>query len=181
MGAVVPLVGSAVFLAQTPGTPVPEPEACAFTVAADGREPEFVGPPEAVARTRALSQPDSPLVVRRVGLSDLHLSFGGSGADPDGSWTVDVQNVTDQAIEDAAVRIQIGNERGYVGGGSAFKGPFMPGETLRLTVRSHGQGVDPTASMGDTLELLVLIESIQLPRCFCRPAQAIPRAGRGRR
>jgi len=165
-------------LGQAPAHPPPDPSACEFTVAADGLEPEIVGPNEVVVRTRVLSQPDSPLVVRRVDVSNLHLSFGGSGVDTDGFWTVDVQNVSDQAIGDAAVRIQIGNARGHFGGGPAWKGSLPPGETVRLKARSHGAGVDPADSIGETLELLVLIDSVQLRGCLYKPAQAIPRQGR---
>jgi hypothetical protein len=90
MGAVFLLVASALSLGQVPA--------------------------EAVARTRVLAQPGSPLVVRRVDVSDLHLSFGGPWVDTAGSWTVVVQNVSDQVIHDAYVRIMIGNARGHYGG-----------------------------------------------------------------
>jgi len=175
MGAMASLVVSTLLFAQAPGHPVPDPEACAFTVAADGRAPEIVGPPEIVARARVVAQPDSPLVIRRVDLSDFVLLIGGSGVDYEGFYTMDVQNVSNRVIEDIRAGMSLWDEHRGATSGPRLKAPLAPGETVRLrTGGGRGGSVHPGESREDTVRLLFVVESVQLPGCFLKPAQAIP-------
>lgn len=157
---------------QSPAGPISDQTACAFDVMQRVRQPEVIGSPELRSRTRVLQQPDSPLAIVRVDLSDLRLNLLGSTQEHEGRFSIQVQNVSSRTINRATTMLRYWSGRGGGGSGPAWKQPLAPGAVVWLTAGSRGSGVRPGEEMERDLELRVVVESVEFEGCLYKPAQA---------
>lgn len=146
---------------------------CGFSTRPAPASPEIVGPPEIVAASRVLLQPDSPLAVRRADLSGLRLYTGGGVLDADGPFSIDVENVSDRTVRDATISLRFWAGSAGGGHGPKLRQPLAPGEVTRLLVPGgkHHATFDPA----DGVELVFVVDRADLDECVYYPAVARPR------
>jgi hypothetical protein len=145
---------------------------CAFALLQRVGRAEIVGAPDLRSRTLVLEQPDSPLAILRVDVSELKLTLGGPALHHDGQFRIQVQNVSNRVIKDARIMLRYWSGRGGGGSGPAWKEPLAPGAVVWLSANSRGSGVRPGEEMEGGLQLRLVVESVEIEGCVYKPAQA---------
>ena len=132
---------------------------------------EVAGKSEAAARASVAVQPDSPLAIVRVDLSDVALTAGAGSFTRSGRHIVDVRNVSDTVITGARVWVMVGfDPRSGVGSGARLRRSLQPGEQARLEWRSgSGRGTD---GAGRDVSVVALVHEVHIGGCTYRPASA---------
>jgi hypothetical protein len=173
-------IGAAILVAAVgipSGTTLPETDTvCTFSVSEKHPAADIVGAPDVVARTRVMTQPDSPLSIVRVDLSGYSLAAGPDWFEESGRVAFDVKNVSGEALADAVVWLR--NTFDATGGGSGVgtghkvKRALRPGEHTRVEWRSGpGRGAHPGAG---EVAIVALVESVTAADCVYRPSQRWP-------
>jgi hypothetical protein len=158
--------------AQTPGTSAP----CAFALNGTLGTPQVIGPPDLVGRLSIVPQPDSPIEIQAVDMTNMRVHTGGGsyGVDWGSEYTVTLRNRSDQPVYGVAwmVGVRIG-EGGKLEGASGlnWKGTLMPGETILTTARNDGTrgwSADPT----DVVTLLARVDRVRFRDCEYLPSRS---------
>jgi hypothetical protein len=166
-------VFAALFIgAQSPEKPASDHTPCAFGLLQRVGQAEVIGSPELRSRTLVLEQPDSPLAILRVDVSDLKLNLGGPTHDHEGQFRIQVQNVSNRVVKDATIMLRYWSGRGGGGSGPAWKQPLAPAAVVWLSGNSRGSGVRLGEGMETGLELRLVVESVEIEGCVYKPAQA---------
>jgi hypothetical protein len=160
-----------------PRTP-PGEQACAFRLFKPPTRLSLVGSPDLVRRARVLPQPDSPVAVLSVDLSQLVLTTGGSSYDYDGKFGIQIRNVSDRVIKSAMVSLLFWSELEGGGRHTGLNHALAPGDAAWLAGGGNGYAWRLGHDMDENLELRVAVESVEIDGCIYRPAQARPVAGR---
>jgi hypothetical protein len=167
------LLSAALFIGtQLPDTPTSNQTTCAFELVQRVGQAEVLGSPELVSRTRVLEQPDSPVAILRVDVSNLKLNLAGPAHDHDGEFRIQVQNVSNRVINSATVMLRYWIGRGGGGSGPAWRQPLAPRAVVWLSAKSRGSGVRPGAELERDLEFRLVVESVEFGGCVYKPAQA---------
>ena len=157
---------------QSPENARADETSCAFALLQHAGRAEIVGSPELRSRTSVLEQPDSPLAILRVDVSELKLTLGGPAQQHEGQFRIQVQNVSNRVVKDARIMLRYWSGRGGGGSGPAWKEPLAPGALVWLSANSRGSGVRPGEEMESGLELRLVVESVEMEGCVYKPAQA---------
>lgn len=157
---------------QSPHVPTSNQKSCAFDLLQRVGQAEVIGSPELLTRTRVLDQPDSPLAILRVDVSDLKLNLGGPAQNHDGRFRIQVQNVSNRVVNAATIMLRYWSGRGGGGSGPDWKRPLAPGAVVWLSDESRGSGVRPGEDLQSDLELRFVVESVEFGACVYKPAQA---------
>ena len=147
-----------------------------FNLPADRPAPEIVGAPDAIARARVMTQPDSPLAIVRLDLSGINLVAGPGSFERTGRHAVDVRNVSNQVLTDAEVMVHvvIGETGGGSGVGSGRKTgrPLRSGEQIRIEwTPGTGRGSNATT---DEVSIVAVVRQVRMAGCSYVPSQAWP-------
>ncbi len=144
-----------------------------FNILAEPALPQIVGAPDAKERTSLMTQPDSPLAILRVDLSDTTLNDSGDAFETGGRYVIDVKNVSDRLLTDAEVWIRVGTgTRSGVGTGHKVGRALQPGEQARVEWKSGtGRG---GGGAGRDVSVVALVEFVTTPGCTYKPSQAWP-------
>ncbi len=150
-----------------------QPPSCTFSIASEPASPEIVAAPGVKERAWVMAQPDSPLAILRVDLSDTTLIVSGSAFETGGRHVVDVKNVSDRLLTDAEVWIRAGTgPRSGVGSGHKVGRALRPGEQARIDWKSGaGRGGD---GAGGNVSVVALVDFVVTPGCTYKPSQAWP-------
>lgn len=170
-GLLAPVIAIAVSAAST-GV-AHRTSACTFVISAQNGEPEIAGDNEAARRAWVMTQPDSPLAILRVDLSDVALYAGDGYYSRSGRHVVDVKNISDKVITEAQVMVRVAFSVAS-GGGSGMKlgRPLQPGEQARIEWKSgSGRGSHGTER---EVSVVALVREVQTAACTYRPSQAWP-------
>jgi hypothetical protein len=127
-----------------------------------------------VRRARVLSQPDSPVAVLSVDLSQLVLTTGGSSYDYDGTFGIQIRNVSDRLIKSAMVSLFFWSELEGGGRHIGLNHALAPGDAAWLAGGGSGYAWRLGHDMDENLALRVAVESVEIDGCIYRPAQARP-------
>lgn len=147
-------------------------KACAFNAAASDAPPEVDGPPELLTRLQVVEQPRSPLRIRRVNVSRLHLNIGDTWTQLRGSYEIEVENVSDRAIDHAAVLLAT-RARGTPAGGEgpAWKASLEPGKSRTLEAKvARFDDIPPGATAAD-VRLVALVGPVVFSGCNYVPSR----------
>jgi hypothetical protein len=146
---------------------------CTFTISRDAEPPQITGAPEVVSRTSVMHQPDSPLAIVAVDLSEMQLATPPGTYTRSGREALVVKNVSDRILTNARVRVFTGFGRRSGGGhGSRLKQPLRPAEQVPLEWSSKGQGNHPSTS--DDVVVVASVEEVTTEGCVYRPSQSWP-------
>jgi hypothetical protein len=157
------------------------PPGCEFSVPRSRPVTEIVGAPELAARVHVMAQSDSPLAIVRVDLTGVKLATGPGWYEESGTYGMDVRNISNRAVTDAAVTVLIrygnagivANESGS-GAGMAARRPIAAGEQLSLTIKS-GPGWGTVRTDAEAM-FVALVDWIKTPTCTYKPSQTWLRA-----
>jgi hypothetical protein len=146
-------------------------EVCAFRVLSGLPRSSLIGSPDLVRRVRVLPQPDSPIAVLSVDVSQLRLNAAGYSYDYDGKFGVRIRNVSDWVIKSATVSLLFWSENDGGGRHIALNHALAPGDAAWLAGGGNGYGWRLGHDI-ENLELRIAVESVEMDGCSYRPAQA---------
>jgi hypothetical protein len=131
-----------------------------------------LGPEEITSRVRFVAQPDSPVGVTRLDLREATLTRGSGSHVFEKRYSAEVVNLSDRAVSNIQLRVQIRSGDGAAGGGPVVKGPLMPGEKSSVTT-TGGRSHVTSSSSSDDVWLLVAVESVAFSDCVYKPSQSL--------
>lgn len=152
--------------------PSPAPQsACTFSMAQSAPDVVVKGPDDILSRLRIIRQPDSPVVVAAVDLTEMDLVASTTSYSVTGSKVVELLNVSDRRVSDVRVTVWTRWSAFAGGGHSSRVAEIGPGERAVVRIGGRGQG---TAGKESNLTVDVLIDSLKIGDCVYKPSQLIP-------
>jgi hypothetical protein len=148
--------------------------ACAFRVPKELPRSSLIGSHDLVRRVRVLPQPDSPITVLSVDVSQLQLNTVSSSYDYDGRFGIRIRNISDRVIKSAIVSLSFWSETGGAGRLTNLNHRLAPGDAVWLAGGGDGGAWRLGHDMEESLELRFAVESVAMDGCTYRPAQARP-------
>jgi hypothetical protein len=173
--------------AAQPGVETAEEEiSCEFEL--DGRDPVIPllsGPTEQTSIVHIVDQPDSPIEITAIDLSQslLALYEGGYPNSVDYKWEescrLKIRNRSDREIKDASIQVSLRHKHGGVGGGGVLRRKDVSGlaagqETPYLEFcGGHASGT----RVREGLRLVFVTRYVDFENCRYFPSMRLPRSG----
>jgi hypothetical protein len=149
--------------------PVDETTPCTFNVPASRPAPEIVGPSDLTQRVRVMTQPDSPIAIVRLDVTEVNLATGPGWFEKSGSYTIDIRNISTEMLTDASVILHFRIGEGGAGSGRHARRPIRPGEQLRLDGKmGAGRG---TGHSDREATITAVVDWVTTAGCKFKPSQ----------
>ncbi len=148
-------------------------EPCRFGISWSAPVATISGPDEIVKRVRLLAQPDSPIAITALDLTEIALVVGPGAYEWSGALTLEVMNVSDQPVSEVWTQLWIDHVDGSAGGGQRFGELLLPGQRRRTTA-GVGRGRGKGDFRAEDVALRVFVDRASLDGCEYRPSLPIP-------
>lgn len=158
---------------------------CSFRLTStEPARPEVLGPPDLVSRVHVLAQPDSPIEITGIDLSDTLISVHRGIYTKHLEVQMKFRNRTDRRLAGVEAWVRLGFLPQGIGSGSGreltFPRGLAPGqETEYLRVAGGGYGTGPAPH--ENYFVVAMIESADVQKCRYFPSRHVPVEPRFRR
>jgi hypothetical protein len=148
-----------------------------FSLKQGGPSPTVVGADDITSRVRFVAQPDAPVVVTRLDLTDSVFVAGGGSYTWEPRYSVEIMNVSDQTVGKVDVMVRTFCDGSGAGAGTTVTGPIQPSQRASSKAAlGRAQGTQPSCTTD--VQLLVLVDAVEFSDCLYKPSQTLPRPRR---